>query len=105
MRPRYDTDYRRKFVMAFVVTAPCFGCKHTECVTVCPTDCFHEGEQMLYIEPDICVDCEACASVCPTGAPFHEDDVPAEWREFIRLNAEMAAVTPSITVKKAPLAK
>jgi ferredoxin len=91
--------------MAFVVTAPCFGCKHTDCVTVCPTECFHEGEQMLYIDPESCIDCGACATVCPTGATFYEDDVPSEWRDFIRLNAEMAAISPSITVKKAPLAK
>jgi ferredoxin len=91
--------------MAFVVTAPCFGCKHTECVTVCPTDCFYEGEQMVYIDPECCTDCNCCASVCPTGAIFYEDDVPAEWRDFIRLNAEMVKTCPPITVKKTPLAK
>jgi len=89
--------------MAFVVTSPCFGCKYTDCVVVCPCECFHEGEKMLYIDPEPCIDCEACAAECPVEAIFHEDDVPDEWQEFIELNAEMAAKTPSITEKKAPL--
>lgn len=91
--------------MAYVVTAPCFGCKYTDCVVVCPADCFHEGDQMLYIDPEECVDCDACRSECPVDAIFYEDNVPAEWKEFIKLNAEMAKKTPSITERKAPLAE
>lgn len=83
--------------MAFVVTQPCFGCKDTACVAVCPCDCFHEGEQMLYIDPNDCIDCEACVHECPVGAIFHEDNVPEEWRPFIDLNAEMSQRLPSIT--------
>jgi ferredoxin len=90
--------------MAFVVTQPCFGCKYTDCVTVCPCDCFHEGDKMLYIEPESCIDCGACEPECPVGAIFYEDDVPEAWRPFIDLNREMAAVTPSITERKPPLA-
>lgn len=89
--------------MAFVVTEPCFGCKHTRCVTVCPCDCFHEGEMMLFIDPDPCIDCEACASECPTQAIFHEDNVPDRWRDYIALNAEMSQACPSITQAKPPL--
>ena len=89
--------------MAYVVTAPCSGCKYTDCVVVCPCDCFHEGNQMLYIDPDECVDCDACRFECPVGAIFNENDVPDQWQEFIQLNAEMAVKTPSITEKKAPL--
>lgn len=89
--------------MAMVVTAPCNGCKYTDCVTVCPTDCFHEGETMLYIDPDSCVDCEACIQECPVGAIFHEDNVPVEWRQYIALNREMAAVLPVITERRTPL--
>ena len=89
--------------MAYVVTAPCFGCKYTDCVVVCPTQCFHEGEQMLYIDPDECVDCDACRGECPVGAIFYEDDVPTVWKEFIQLNAEMARKTPSIAERKTPL--
>lgn len=90
--------------MAYVVTAPCFGCKYTDCVVVCPCDSFYEGEKMLYIDPDSCVDCDACRSECPVEAIFHEDNVPSEWREFISLNAEMVKQLPNITTKKAPLA-
>ena len=90
--------------MAFVVAKPCFGCKFTDCVVVCPADCFHEGDKMLYIDPDACLDCGACEPECPVNAIFYEDNVPEEWRGFIELNREMAAVTPVITEKKAPLA-
>lgn len=88
--------------MAHVVTTPCFGCKHTDCVVVCPCECFREGESMLYIEPESCIDCEACAMECPTEAIFQEDNVPPEWQDFIALNREMAAQCPSITVPKRP---
>lgn len=81
--------------MAFVITAPCFGCKSKDCIVGCPTESFHEGEQMLYIDPESCIDCELCVSACPVNAIFHEDDVPEEWSEFIRLNAELSQTTPS----------
>lgn len=91
--------------MTFVVTGACQGCKYTDCVVVCPCECFHEGEQMLYIDPVECIDCAACESECPVEAIFHEDNVPDEQRSFIALNAEMAAKLPSITEKKPPLAQ
>jgi ferredoxin len=91
--------------MAFVVTQPCFGCKYTDCVVVCPCECFYEGERMLYIHPDECIDCGACEPECPVEAIFHEDNVPEKWREFIALNAEMAPQCPSITERKEPLAQ
>jgi len=90
--------------MAFVVTEPCFGCKYTDCVVVCPADCFYEGEQMLYIAPDDCLDCEACVFECPVEAIYHEDNVPEQWRGYITLNAEMAPKCPRISTKKEPLA-
>ncbi len=90
--------------MAYVVTAPCFGCKYTDCVVVCPSDCFHEGEKMLYIDPDECVDCDACRTECPVGAIFYEENVPPEWQGFIQLNAEMSRKCPPITQRKAPMA-
>ena len=89
--------------MAHVVTAPCFGCKYTDCVVVCPAECFHEGDQMLYIDPNECVDCTACQPECPVEAIFQEGDVPSEWTDFIELNAEMSANTPTILEKKTPL--
>jgi ferredoxin len=90
--------------MAFVVTSPCFGCKYTDCVTVCPCDCFREGEQMLYIDPDECIDCAACEAECPVSAIFFEDNVPDADRDFIALNADMSKVCPPIVQKKPPLA-
>ena len=89
--------------MTHVVTEPCFGCKYTDCVTACPVDCFREGEQMLYIDPDECIDCQQCVSECPVEAIFQEDDVPQQWRDFIQLNVEMAKQCPEILKKKSPL--
>ena len=90
--------------MTFVVTQPCFGCKYTDCVTVCPCECFHEGEQMLFIDPACCTDCYACQPECPVEAIFHEDDVPEKWKDFTALNAEMAPRLPSIREQRPPLA-
>ena len=90
--------------MTHVVTEPCFKCKYTDCVIVCPVECFHEGEKMLFIDPEECIDCEACVVECPVEAIFAEDDVPEQWQDFIALNAEMAQETPQITEKKEPLA-
>jgi ferredoxin len=89
--------------MAYVVTSPCFGCKYTDCVVVCPTECFHEGDQMLYINPDDCIDCGACPSECPVEAIFPEWEVPEDQKEFIQLNAEMSKKCPPILEKKEPL--
>jgi ferredoxin len=91
--------------MTHVVCEPCFACKYTDCVVVCPVECFYEGEQILYIHPDECIDCEACVPECPVEAIFHEDNVPEEWKGFIELNAEMAPQCPVITEKKEPLAE
>jgi len=74
--------------MAFVVCEPCQDCKYTDCVTVCPCECFYQDEEMLYIDPAECIDCEACVPECPVEAIFHEDNVPAQWTQFIQLNAE-----------------
>ncbi|QDU90341.1 Ferredoxin-1 [Pirellulimonas nuda] len=89
--------------MAYVVTQPCDGCKYTDCVTVCPCDCFREGDRMLYIEPEDCIDCDQCVAECPVEAIFHEDQVPEPWRHYIRLNAEMAKTCPPIFERKPPL--
>lgn len=90
--------------MAYVVTEPCSGCKYTDCVVVCPCDCFREGDRMLFIDPEECIDCDACVPECPVEAIFHEDNVPDEWRAFVALNREMAAVSPPIHDRKQPLA-
>ena len=90
--------------MTHVVTSACFGCKYTDCVVVCPTECFHEGEQMLYIDPENCIDCQQCVAECPVEAIYHDDDVPATEKEFIQLNAEMSRTCPPTSEKKEPLA-
>lgn len=89
--------------MAMVVTKACDGCKYTDCVVVCPVECFHEGPTMLYIDPDVCIDCGACVPECPVEAIFYEDDVPDDQREYIQINRVMTAVHPSITERKTPL--
>ena len=86
--------------MAHVVAEPCFDCKYTDCVVVCPVDCFYEGAQMLYIHPEECIDCEACVPECPVEAIFHEDNLPDDWKEFTALNAEESPKCPVITEKK-----
>ncbi len=89
--------------MAHVVTSPCFGCRYTDCVVVCPVDAFREGEQMLYIEPDVCIDCGACEPECPVEAIFYEENVPEADRPFIELNAQMARLSPAIWERRKPL--
>ena len=70
---------------------------------VCPVECFYEGDKILYIHPDECIDCEACVPECPVEAIFHEDNLPEEWMPFKELNAEMATKLPVITERKDPL--
>ena len=89
--------------MPHVVTQACFGCKYTDCVEVCPVNCFYEGEQMLYIHPEECIDCTNCVAACPVEAIFDLDNVPDDQKPFIELNAEMAPQCPNITQKKEPL--
>jgi ferredoxin len=75
--------------MPYVITEPCIGVKDKSCVTVCPVDCIYEGEDMLYINPDECIDCGLCEPECPVTAIFVDTDVPAEWTEYIKKNEEM----------------
>lgn len=91
--------------MTHVVTSTCFGCKYTDCVLACPVEAFREGEQMLYIDPEVCIDCEQCVPECPVSAIFAEDNVPETERGFIALGAEMAAKLPPISERRPPLAK
>jgi ferredoxin len=77
--------------MTYVVCEPCRDCKYTDCVVVCPVDCFYQDEHMLYIHPDECIDCGACVPECPVEAIFHETEVPGRWAHFTALNAQRAA--------------
>ncbi|KAI1695869.1 ferredoxin-1 [Ditylenchus destructor] len=89
--------------MTFVVTENCIKCKYTDCVDVCPVDCFYEGPNFLVIHPDECIDCALCEPECPAVAIFSEDEVPAEMQEFIQLNVELAEIWPNITERKDPM--
>lgn len=86
--------------MAFVVAENCINCKHTDCVEVCPVDCFYEGPNFLVIDPDECIDCALCEPECPEDAIFSEDELPENQQEFVALNAELAQVWPVITEMK-----
>lgn len=88
--------------MPFVVTQSCIKCKYTDCVEVCPVDCFHEGPNMLVIDPDECIDCTLCEPECPVDAIMPEDDVPEDMRDFIELNAELSREWPVINEMKDP---
>ena len=89
--------------MTYVVAEPCIKCKFTDCVDVCPVDCFYEGENMLSIHPDECIDCGACVPECPVEAIFSEDDLPEKWSEFTALNAKFCEDWPNIDAKKDPM--
>ncbi len=88
--------------MTYVVTENCIKCKYTDCVDVCPVDCFREGPNFLVIDPDECIDCTLCVPECPAEAIFAADDVPEGQREFIALNAELAKRWPPIIERKEP---
>lgn len=89
--------------MTHIVTEPCIKCKFTDCVAVCPVDCFHEGVNMLVIDPDECIDCGACIDECPVHAIYPEEDLPEKWKDFLELNARYARDWPVITQTKEPL--
>ncbi len=91
--------------MAHIVAEPCVGCKFTDCVEVCPVNCFYEVADRLYINPDECIDCTACVPVCPVAAIFAEGDLPDKWKSFIDENRNNCGTGASITVKKDALGK
>jgi len=86
--------------MTYVVTENCIRCKYTDCVEVCPVDCFHEGPNFLVIDPDECIDCTLCVPECPVNAIFAEDDLPEDQTQFTQINAELAKKWPVLTEKK-----
>jgi ferredoxin len=97
--PRHENN------MTHVVTESCIRCKYTDCVDVCPVDCFREGPNMLVIDPDECIDCAVCIPECPVNAIYAEEDVPADQMNFIKINVELATASgwKSITKRKPAL--
>lgn len=89
--------------MTYVVTDACVKCKYTDCVDVCPVDCFHEGPNFLVIDPEECIDCTLCVAECPVEAIYAEDDVPDDQRAYIALNAELAKSWKVIVERHDPL--
>ena len=86
--------------MTFVVTEQCIKCKFTDCVEVCPVDCFREGPNFLVIDPDECIDCNLCVPECPVDAIYAEDDLPEDKKAFLELNKRLAKQWPIITSAK-----
>ena len=74
--------------MTFVVTGNCHLCRYTDCVEVCPVDCFHGDDKMLYIDPDVCIQCGNCEPACPVTAIFTEETIPEKWKHFQQINAD-----------------
>ena len=88
--------------MTFVVVESCIKCKLTDCVEVCPVDCFYEGPNMLVIHPDECIDCALCEPECPVEAIFSEDELPEDQQDFLEINQRLADLWPNITEAKDP---
>lgn len=88
--------------MTFVVVESCIKCKYTDCVEVCPVDCFHEGPNFLVIDPEECIDCTLCEPECPVDAILSEDDLDESQRHFLDLNAELSLAWPVLAEKKDP---
>ena len=89
--------------MTFVVGENCINCKHTDCVEVCPVDCFYEGPNFLVIHPDECIDCALCEPECPVDAIFADDELPEDQQQFLDIAIELAESWPNISEKKDPL--
>lgn len=91
--------------MAHVVCEPCVNCRNTNCCVVCPVEAFREDTNMLVIDPDVCIDCGACAGECPVQAIYPQDDVPAPWNKYVGINKDKAPSLKMINTKKDPLKK
>ncbi|WP_158968435.1 ferredoxin FdxA [Paraglaciecola sp. L3A3] len=89
--------------MTFVVADNCIKCKFTDCVPVCPVDAFHEGDNFLVINPEICIDCALCVPECPAEAIFQDTELPEQQQHYLKINADLAEIWPNITeLKPAP---
>ena len=89
--------------MTYVVTESCIKCKYTDCVELCPVDCFYEGPEFLVIDPDECIDCGLCVPECPIDAIYADDELPPDQIDFIEINLRLSEVYENITEGKEPL--
>jgi ferredoxin len=90
--------------MTYTVAEPCVNCRYTDCALVCPVEAFHLDDDMLVINPETCIDCDACVPECPVEAIFAEANVPPEWASFTQMNADKAlSGLPTITARLDPL--
>ncbi|GMW03638.1 MAG: hypothetical protein AMXMBFR84_47720 [Candidatus Hydrogenedentota bacterium] len=89
--------------MAYIVAEPCIKCKYTDCVLICPVMCFHEGANMVVIDPVVCIDCGACVDKCPVHAIFPEEELPEKWQEYKKINATYCKQWPMLTYIKHPM--
>ncbi len=89
--------------MAFIVADPCIKCKNTDCAEVCPVNAFHEGKNMVVIDPKVCIDCRLCVDECPVGAIYSDEELPVDWLDYAEINAIYAKKWPVIKSKKEPL--
>lgn len=89
--------------MTYLVTENCIKCKHTDCVEVCPVDCFYEGPNFLVINPDECIDCGVCVPECPIDAIVADNDTTVDVIKWVELNKKLSAKWPVITKRKDPL--
>lgn len=87
--------------MTYIVTDNCIACKYTDCVEVCPVDCFYEGENMLVIHPDECIDCGVCEPECPAEAI--KPDTESGLDEWLELNRKFSTIWPNLTERRDPL--
>ena len=87
--------------MTYVITENCIKCKYTDCVEVCPVDCFHEGPNFLVINPEECIDCSLCEPECPINAILSEDDLKDEDKKYLEINTRLSKNWPLITEAKA----
>ena len=89
--------------MTFVVTSNCQRCRFTDCVEVCPVSCFHGDDEMLYIDPEACIDCGACVPECPVEAIYEEGTLPSQEERWLAINAERARTLPVVAARQEPL--
>jgi ferredoxin len=103
----YSVDKTVRRSVTYIIAQPCVDVKDKSCIEECPVDCIYEGDRMLYIQPDECVDCGACEPVCPVEAIYYEDDVPSQWKEYSEVNTKFFVEigSPGGAAKLGPIGK